>query len=97
MTFNVLTTAQAAKLIGVSDTAIRNFIRWGYLAAEGKSSKHGHSWLITRRALDDFMGSRRYARLVERRNALSDGGDGARIDDMGVACLVESKRVSNGA
>jgi len=46
-----VTTAQAAKRLGVSRRRVRQFIKDGRLDAE----KPGRDWLISRRSLDSFV------------------------------------------
>jgi excisionase family DNA binding protein len=56
---DLLTTAQAAALLGLSDVStVRHLIRDGHL----KATKAGRDWLIERRALEDYERRRRRRR-----------------------------------
>lgn len=49
-----LTTKQAAKILGVNDSRVRQFL----LAKRLKGTKIGTSWLINRRTLQRFKNGR---------------------------------------
>lgn len=64
-TVNVFTTQEAAKAIGMSDSNLRNLIRWG---KAHPLRKFGDSWLFTQEEIDRLR-NRKSAKQAEKTGA----------------------------